>query len=110
MNRFFNASVAVLVAGGLLSCSKDEATTPSGDATRVLFIGNSLTYTNDLPSMVEAVASAAGMTFVTQSIALANYALIDHWNDGVAQGTIRNGNFDFVVLQQGPSSLQLSRD
>ena len=110
MNRFSNLLAGVAVAAGLLSCSKDETTGPTGNAVRVLFIGNSLTYTNDLPRMVEAVAAAAGASIITESIAYPNYALIDHWNDGLAQETIRTGNFDYVVLQQGPSTLQLSRD
>lgn len=113
MNRFFNALIAIAVAGGLLSCGKDSDGTGPGNIDgqiRVLFIGNSLTYTNDLPAMVEAVAAAAGANIVTQSIALSNFALIDHWEQGTADVAISNGNFNFVVLQQGPSSLPLNRD
>jgi hypothetical protein len=111
MNRFFNVSLAAFVAISTLSCSKeDEPTGPEGAQIRVLFIGNSLTYTNDLPGMVERVAAAAGESIVTQSIANPGYALIDHWNDGVVQGAIQDGAFDYVVLQQGPSSLPLNRD
>ncbi len=37
---------------------------------RVLFIGNSLTYTNDLPAMVERIAAADGRRVITEMIAL----------------------------------------
>ena len=37
-------------------------------------------------------------------LARANYALKDHWNEGELQSLIKSGNFDFVVVQQGPSS------
>jgi hypothetical protein len=37
-------------------------------------------------------------------LAQANYALVDHLNDGEIQTKIETGNFDFVIVQQGPSS------
>ncbi|HSJ10084.1 MAG TPA: hypothetical protein VK928_09220 [Longimicrobiales bacterium] len=75
---------------------------------RILFIGNSLTYTHDVPRLVRAVASAHDRNVATVSIALPNYALEDHWNDGIA-AEIRRLKPDFVVMQQGPSSLPESR-
>ncbi len=111
MNRFFNAVAVSVSALTMVSCGKDDPGAPEdGNAIRVLFIGNSLTYTNDLPHMVQDLAEASGESIVAQSIALPNYALIDHWKEGVAQETIRSGGFDFVVLQQGPSSLAINRD
>ncbi len=72
--------------------------------TEILFVGNSLTYTNDLPKLVAQLASSNGTQVKTQTIAYANYALEDHWNDGELQQLITKGSFDFVVVQQGPSS------
>jgi hypothetical protein len=37
-------------------------------------------------------------------IAYANYALEDHWNDGRIQQLIATKKYDFVIVQQGPSS------
>jgi hypothetical protein len=72
---------------------------------RVLFIGNSLTYTNDLPSIVEAMAEAAGQKrFAHKSVAFANYSLEDHWNQGDARKALADKKWDIVVLQQGPSA------
>lgn len=70
----------------------------------VLFVGNSLSYTNNLPKLVQAVGKEKGLKIKTAMLAKPNYALIDHWNDGILQKKIANGNFDFVVVQQGPSS------
>ncbi len=70
----------------------------------VLFIGNSLTYTNNLPLLVKNVAQKQGMEVHTEMLALPNYALEDHWKDGTMQERIRSGIFDFVIVQQGPSS------
>jgi hypothetical protein len=74
----------------------------------VLFIGNSLTYSNDLPAMVCALARAAGRPAVCESVAKPDYSLEDHWNDRDARRAIARG-WDLVVLQQGPSALPESR-
>jgi hypothetical protein len=75
----------------------------------LLFIGNSLTYVNDLPGVVAALGDASGLTIAVRSHALPDYALEDHWNDGVAVRSIDAGGWNFVILQQGPSSLDASR-
>lgn len=86
-----------------------EATAQSQDL-RVLFIGNSLTYSNDLPAIVAALAAAAQQKrFVYKTIAIPNFSLEDHWNQGDAQKAIAKDKWDFVILQQGPSGLPESR-
>lgn len=83
-------------------------TTPSfpDGKTRVLFVGNSLTYVNDLPAMVEAVLRLAGDTSIaTATIAFPDFALEDHWNEGSAGRALAQSRWEVVVMQQGPSSL-----
>ena len=81
-----------------------------GQPVRVLFIGNSLTYSHRLPDMVRGLAGAAGEAPpVVEDVALPDYSLEDHWNDGRAARAIRGGCWNYVVLQQGPSSLPESR-
>jgi hypothetical protein len=75
---------------------------------RVLFIGNSLTYANDLPAMVCALARAAGRQATCESVAKPDYGLEEHWNEREARQAIARG-WDVVVLQQGPSALPESR-
>jgi hypothetical protein len=70
----------------------------------VLFIGNSLTYTNNLPGLVIKSAKLQGIQIDSKMIAFPNYALIDHWKDGQVQKLIANKKYDFVIMQQGPSS------
>ena len=82
----------------------EKKTAVSDSVKSILFIGNSLTYTNDLPAMVVALAKAKGIELKTETLAFPNYALEDHWNIGQMQELIKSGGFDFVVLQQGPSS------
>jgi hypothetical protein len=76
--------------------------------TRVLFVGNSLTYSNDLPAMVCALARAASRNAICESVAKPDYSLEDHWNERDARRAITRG-WDVVVLQQGPSALPESR-
>ena len=76
---------------------------------RVLFIGNSLTAANDLPAMVRRLGEADGVRVHTRTVTADNVSLDDHWSDGTAERTIRRERWDFVVLQQGPSSLPASR-
>jgi hypothetical protein len=76
---------------------------------RVLFIGNSLTYTNDLPAIVSAIGQAEGHPITCEVVASANFSLEDHWHHGEARAAIARGGWTTVVLQQGPSALMESR-
>lgn len=71
---------------------------------RILFVGNSLTYTNNLPSILEEIARDLGESIETTTLAFPNYAIEDHWNDGNFQKKLAEGNFEYVIIQQGPSS------
>jgi len=77
----------------------------TGDVLRVLFIGNSLTYVNTLPAIVEALADSAKVKPLSwKMVAFPDYNLEDHWDRPDARAAIREGGWDVVVLQQGPSS------
>lgn len=69
----------------------------------ILFVGNRITYSNNLPMLVETIGKKNGKSIKTEMLALPNYALEDHCMDGKVQDLICQGNFDFVVVQHGPS-------
>ncbi len=75
---------------------------------RVLFVGNSLTYTTDIPRRVAKVAEATGRKAVIESVAYPSFSLEDHWRDGRAAEAILRG-WDIVVLQQGTSAHESGR-
>ncbi len=77
---------------------------------RVLFVGSSLTYANDMPLIVQAFARSVGETLDVATVASGGASLEDHWKHGGALSKIREGGWDVVVLQQGPSSLSESRE
>jgi hypothetical protein len=75
---------------------------------RVLFVGNSLTYTNDLPRMVSRLAELDRRSCDVKMLASPNYSLADHLGSSRFRREIRE-QWDVIVLQQGPSSLDDSR-
>jgi hypothetical protein len=100
----------LLLFNGYAGCA--PATAGDDPASRsVLFVGNSLTYTNDLSALVAGVARAADDSVSVGMVAGPNLAVIDHTNgatDAVAR--IDSGDWGFVVLQQGPTPSGICRD
>ena len=75
-----------------------DATT--GSTLRALFIGNSFTARNDLPALVAGLATAAGVTMEHRLISAGGASLRMHWNKGEALKAIREGGYDYAVLQE----------
>src|SRR5262245_65634527 len=92
----------VLLACCTGACGEAQTGPASGRQIRVLFVGNSLTYFNDLPGMVSALARNSGDRITQTSVAFPNFSLEDHWNDGRALEAISGSKWDLIVLQQGP--------
>jgi hypothetical protein len=111
-------ALRTLALAGLIGCLGADSSTGPLRSTRegrpVLFVGNSLTYFNDLPLIVEALAdSVPGLTpaqrLSTTMAAFPDYALYDHWADGTAVKAIDGSKWNVVILQQGSSALDESR-
>lgn len=82
---------------------------PSKTSLWILFIGNSLTYVNDLPAMLHALGSETGVSIKVSSVAFPDFSLGDHLEDRRALQAIGRSRWDYVVLQQGPSAQLVSR-
>lgn len=76
---------------------------------RILFVGNSLTYANDLPGMVQRLGELDGRRIEVRALTAPGYALEDHLASKELARALGRG-WDVVVLQQGPSSLPESRE
>src|SRR5450432_1600604 len=77
---------------------------------RLLFIGNSLTYTNDLPSLVQEMYVAGKQARpVVEAITAPGVSLGDQWQITTTRDRIISGRWNYIVLQQGPSSLASSQ-
>jgi len=104
------ALTLLLLSNDLAACSPATAGDPPSTGS-ILFVGNSLTYFNDLPSLVSQVGRAAQDSVAVGMAAGPNLAVIDHTNgatDAVAR--IDGGGWAFVVLQQGPTPAGICRD
>ena len=102
------AVAALFVASGCAAAQKTTAPLPAG-GHHVLFVGNSLTYVNDLPGTLVALAASSGDTIRAAQVAFPDYALEDHLAEGSAAKAIALGGWELVVLQQGPSSVEANR-
>lgn len=111
-------AVIVLLALTLLpaiSMSQSRGRAAAARKLRVLFIGNSYTYFNNLPQMIEGLAAAARETqkLETEMVATGGATLKRHWEEGKAVEAIRRRGWDYVVLQEqstlGPSQMVSGR-
>jgi len=66
---------------------------------KVLFLGNSYTYTNDLPQILHDVALSVGDTLLFDSYAPGGYQLQSHALDVTSQNKIMAGDWNYVVIQ-----------
>ena len=104
-------AIAIPILLGCGSAGSTGPPAPDGPAVRVLFVGNSLTYTHALPDLVAGIAAAAGeeRRLIHRTVAFPGVSLSDHWDRGDALRAIDEGAWDVVVLQQGSSSLPENR-
>lgn len=92
-----------LAAGAIIGCGGRGPSEPQliGEGMPILFIGNSHTYVNDVPGILQALAESTGDKIAVMSLAQPNVALIDHWNGGNTEREILAREWKFVVMQQG---------
>lgn len=74
---------------------------PAGSQTiRVLMIGDSLTYYNDLPGLLQQLSGKEAKPIYVEQITTPGASLALQWNINHAQGRIAEGHWDYVVLQE----------
>ena len=96
----------ILLAGCLallwrLWPTQPEQTPPPANALRVLFVGNSHTYFNDMPKMVVELAAAAGVERPLHAVmeAPGGAGFVEHLANGRVQEHLSRSQWDYVVLQ-----------
>jgi hypothetical protein len=90
----------VLLLAALLFASVPLADAGESAPLRILFVGNSLTYQNDLPRMVAGLARSRGHEIRYDVYAPGGYRLSQHATDPRLLEKIDRGGFDVVVLQE----------
>lgn len=69
------------------------------DSISALFIGNSYTYVNDLPTMVKLLAESKGDILNVDSKTNGGYTFQNQWNDPLTFQKMKSRNWDYVVFQ-----------
>jgi len=87
----FAMATAVLVLSGCTGGPADH---------RVLFIGNSFTFGNDMPGMVREIADANGVAVEVEMIAPGGAFFDEHLVNPEVADRLRSGEFDTVVFQE----------
>ena len=70
------------------------------DARSALFLGNSYTYVNDLPSMIASLAESGGDTLLFDVNAPGGYTLHGHSENPTSISKITSDTWNYVVLQE----------
>jgi hypothetical protein len=78
------------------SSSEFDADAQAPKHQRVLFVGNSYTQVNDLPSVVQGLM---GDFVETDSVLVGGATLYQHWTATGARAKVEAGGFDAVVIQ-----------
>ena len=67
---------------------------------RVLFIGNSYIFVNDMPQIFADLVQAGGYEAIVETAAKGGWTLADHASSDETQKLISDGTWDYVVLQE----------
>ncbi len=105
----------ILLGGGLFMFMGGFSTTTDTDTVKILIIGNSFTYQNNLDKMVGELMNAhyqGAKTIETDKVAFGGYRLYDHWDDYdesepnsnirtfLQDGSTAEKDWDLVILQE----------
>jgi hypothetical protein len=80
-----------------LGCTNAQ---PRASCSRILFIGNSYTFVNDLPHMVAALAKAGRHSAEVGMAAEGGWTLSDHAGSPQTLSTLQSSKWDVVILQE----------
>ena len=92
---------ALALALTLTGCSgKHGCDVNSTSCTRVLFVGNSYTFVNELPGMFAKLAGSAGVDVATTMVAEGGATLADHASAAETTAALASERWNYVVLQE----------
>lgn len=94
--------VALFAFGRLYGSPAVASGCPAGtmDCEDVLFIGNSYTYVNDLPSVFSQLAASGGRPVSVGMLAFSNATLKEHLDSPDFRQTLRDDRWDRAVVQE----------
>ena len=96
-------TILLLVPLGVAAQTRQSAPAPKQDSLRLLFIGNSYTYYNDLPTMVYEIAKTQKKKLSVKSITKGGERLRGHLKNDKVRKALTEEHWDFVILQEQSS-------
>lgn len=99
MKQKHNIRQAFFAVAALFVCGIISFAIPAQETKRVLFIGNSYTHVNDLPSVLTDVAASQNQRLECQMHAPGGARFFNHLFNSEVLNLIRHGDWDFIVLQ-----------
>jgi len=98
--RFLIVCILVLASQGCALLPGCDGASAGDPCTRILFIGNSYTYVNDLPATFTQLASAGGHRVQTGMAAEGGWTLAQHAGSAATIDMLTHSAWDDVVLQE----------
>lgn len=99
--KITKALFIVLMALSLHGCGPVRCNNAaSDDCLRILFVGNSYTYVNDLPNTFAKLARSGGHRAEVAMLAQGGWSLADHLASPEFSTTLTASPWDYVVLQE----------
>ena len=94
-----------LLSAALFALSLAASSAPAQDAAppkayRVMLVGNSLTYTNNLPALLRAVGASQGVRIDTETWAAPGGTLAERMQDGHVTASLQARPVDVAVMQE----------
>lgn len=74
------------------------AAAAQAEATRVLLVGNSILYTNNLPAVLMEIGRSNGKPISADMLALGGARISEHVSSSVVRAAIESGSYDFVIF------------
>lgn len=70
------------------------------DTLSVLFLGNSYTYCNNLPELVQSLSASAGKTLIVDSNTPGGCSIANHVHNATSIQKISQGTWNYIVIQE----------
>jgi hypothetical protein len=91
--------LSLFVLAGCTSVKCDDSTT-EGICLRILFIGNSFTYVNDLPKVFADLSSSGGHQVEAGMFAQGGWTLSEHVKSPEMLAVLQSSKWDYVIVQE----------
>jgi hypothetical protein len=85
---------------GLLFMAASIASAQSGDTVKVLFIGNSFTFMNEMPDLFKGIAQSKGKTVLVEKVVHRGKSLEFHANNKDTYDAIKRHKWNYIVMQE----------